>query len=214
MSFISPKELGILLGVVGIITAYHFYLFIRVRRNPMGTAIGLNAHTRRLWVKEVMQEKRDILAIQTLRNQVMAATFLASTSILICLGLLGATFRPGVFSEISHALNLVGTKNEALWMFKLMLLIVLFFFTFFNFTLSIRYYNHAGFMINTFDTNDPVLSVENVAEVLDHAAIHYTFGMRGFYLSVPTILWLFGPFWMLMGCLVMIGILYRLDREA
>ena len=33
-----------------------------------------------------MRDQRDILAIQTLRNQVMAATFLASTAILISLG--------------------------------------------------------------------------------------------------------------------------------
>jgi len=54
----------------------------------MGTAIGITTHARLLWVKEVMREKRDILAIQTLRNQLMAASFLASTFILICRGLL------------------------------------------------------------------------------------------------------------------------------
>jgi len=99
-------------------------------------------------------------------------------------------------------------------MLKLMLLIVLFFFTFFNFKLSIRYHNHAGFMMNTFDTHDPALSKKNVAEILNHAALLYTFGMRGFYFSVPTPLWVFGLIWMLMSCLIMIGVLYRLDREA
>lgn len=66
------------------------------------------------------------MAVQTLRNKVMAATFLASTAILISLGLFSAAFRPGVFSDISHALNLLGTKTETLWMFKLMLLGILF----------------------------------------------------------------------------------------
>jgi uncharacterized membrane protein len=161
-----------------------------------------------------MRDQRDILAVQTLRNQVMAATFLASTAILISLGLLNAAFRPGIFGEISHALNLVGTKSETLWMIKLMLLGIVFFITFFNFTLSIRYYNHGGIMINTIDENDPALSAETVTEVLNHGALHYTIGMRGFYLSVPLGLWTFGPIWMLTGTLVLIGVLYRLDREA
>jgi hypothetical protein len=52
----------------------------------------------------------------------MAATFLASTAILISLGSVSAAFRPGIFMEVSHALNLLGTKTETLWMFKLMLL--------------------------------------------------------------------------------------------
>ena len=129
-------------------------------------------------------------------------------------GSFSAAFRPGLFSEISHALNLLGTKTETLWMFKLMLLGILFFVTFFNFTLAIRYYNHASFMINTFEQNDETVSGESVTKVINHAALHYTIGMRGFYLSVPLALWLFGPIWMLAGSLVLIAVLYRLDREA
>jgi uncharacterized membrane protein len=69
-------------------------------------------------------------------------------------------------------------------------------------------------MINTRDADDPALSEESVAAVLNHGALHYTLGMRGFYLAVPTALWLFGPIWMLAGSLVLIAVLYRLDREA
>ena len=122
--------------------------------------------------------------------------------------------RPGVFNEISHVLNLLGTKSEALWMFKLIFLGIVFFITFFNFTLCIRYYNHVGFMINTFQQTDSSVSVEAVTRILNHGALHYTIGMRGFYLSVPLALWLFGPSWMLAGSLVVVSVLYHLDREA
>jgi uncharacterized membrane protein len=194
--------------------AYHTHLYKKVQRDPLTTAVGITNHARRMWVKGVIRDKRDILAVQTLRNQVMAATFLASTAILISLGSFSAAFRSGVFSEISHALNLLGTKTEALWMFKLMLLGILFFFTFFNFSLAIRYNNHAGFMINTVEHNDATVSEEAVTQVLNHGALHYTIGMRGFYLSVPLALWLFGPVWMLAGSLALVAVLYRLDREA
>jgi uncharacterized membrane protein len=214
MSIISFQEVILVLSAVFVIGAYHFHLYRKVHRYPLTTAIGITNHARRIWVKGVIRDKRDILAVQTLRNQVMAATFLASTSILVSLGLLSAAFRPGVFSDVSHALNLLGTKTETLWMFKLMLLGILFFFTFFNFTLAIRYNNHAGFMINTFEHNDATVSEEAVTQVVNHGALHYTIGMRGFYLSVPLALWLFGPIWMLAGSLVLIAVLYRLDREA
>jgi uncharacterized membrane protein len=167
-----------------------------------------------MWVKGVIRDKRDIMAVQTLRNQVMAATFLASTAILISIGSFSAAFRSAEFTETSHGLNLLGTDSEVLWMFKLMLLGILFFVTFFNFTLAIRYYNHAGFMVNTFEHKDATVSEEAVTQVLNHGALHYTIGMRGFYLSVPLALWLFGPLWMLAGSLVLIAVLYRLDREA
>ena len=214
MFIIAPQEtiLVLLAGVV--VIAYHAHLYRKVHRRPLTTAIGITNHARRMWVKGIMRDKRDILAVQTLRNQVMAATFLASTAILISLGSMSAAFRPGVYSEISHALNLLGTRTESLWMFKLMLLSMVFFVSFFNFTLSIRYYNHAGFMINTFEHNDDTVSEDAVTQVLNHGTLHYTIGMRGFYLSVPLALWLFGPIWMLAGSLVMVSVLYRLDREA
>jgi uncharacterized membrane protein len=39
-------------------------------------------------------------------------------------------------------------------------------------------------------------------------------GMRGFYLAIPLGLWLFGPFWMLAGSVLVVFVLYRLDREV
>jgi len=214
MSVISVQEIILVLSAVFVISAYHSHLYKKVRRDPLTTAVGITNHARQMWVKGVIRDRHDIMAVQTLRNQLMAATFLASTAILISLGSLSAAFRPGVFDGISHALNLLGTRNETLWMFKLMLLGILFFVTFFNFTLAIRYYNHAGFMINTFEHNDATVSEEAVTQVVNHGALHYTIGMRGFYLSVPLALWLFGPVWMLAGSLVLVTVLYRLDREA
>jgi uncharacterized membrane protein len=214
MSIISLHETIMVILTAVVFLAYHRHLYQKVRREPLTTAIGVTNHARHMWVEGVIKDKRDILAVQTLRNQVMAATFLASTAIIICLGSFSAAFRPGVFMEVSHGLNLLGTKTETLWMFKLMLLGILFFIAFFNFTLCIRYYNHVGFMINTFQPNDSTVSAEAVTQVLNHGALHYTIGMRGFYLSVPLALWMFGPVWMLAGSLILVAIVYRLDREA
>jgi uncharacterized membrane protein len=48
-------------------------------------------------------------------------------------------------------------------------------------------------MINTFEHNDATVSEETVTQAVNHVALHYTIGMRGYYLSVPLALWLFGP---------------------
>lgn len=214
MSFITWQELLLVGSGALLIVAYHRYLYKKVRRHPLKTAIGITNHARQMWVAEIRRDRRDILAIQTLRNQVMTATFLASTAVLISLGLFGSAFRPGTFLEVSHALNHLGTKTEALWMFKLMLLGILFFYTFINFTLCLRYYNHWGFMINIYEQEDSTISDESVTRILNHGALHYTIGMRGFYLSIPLALWLFGPIWMLAGSIAIVAVLYRLDHEA
>jgi uncharacterized membrane protein len=210
---------GALESLIAVVTfvlliAYHWLLIRRVRRHPLRTAVGITNHVRVQWVRSMMDSKCELLAVQTLRNGLMAANFLASTAILVSLGLLSVAFKPGLFQEISHALNLAGARSEILWMFKLMLLVVLFFYAFFNFTLTIRYYNHAGFMINILEAHDPTVTPGVVAEVLNHGALHYTLGMRGFYLAVPVGLWLFGPVWMLVGAIVLVWALNKLDHTA
>jgi uncharacterized membrane protein len=193
---------------------YHVHLIRLVHRHPLATAVGITNHVRLKWVQSVMSERRDIMAVQTLRNLVMAATFLASTAVIISIGILSTAFRADGFSGISHVLNLFGSRHETLWFIKLMVLAVDFFFAFFNFTLAIRYYNHAGLMLNIPLNQGPTASVDAVTEVMNHAALHYTLGMRAYYLAIPFVLWLVGPLWLLAGALVLIGVMYRLDREA
>ena len=109
-------EIGLLCFTVTALTGYHLAVARRITRMPEKTAIGCSSRMRERWVASIMAEKKDILAVQTMRNWIIAATFLASTSILISLGLLGAALKPSAIEDISHAMNLVGTINETLWM--------------------------------------------------------------------------------------------------
>ena len=118
-----------------ILFGYHAYLIYRVIHRPLTTSIGITAHLRSHWVESIMTNGRDILAVQTLRNWVMASSFLASTAILICLGLISVASSPEKMAEITPSLNELVREHRALWLFKLMMIIVDFFVTFFNFTL-------------------------------------------------------------------------------
>ena len=195
-----------------VLTAYHFFWVYQTRRAPLETYAGISKHLRHLWVDSVMSEKRDILSVQTLRNWIMAASFLASTAMLIGLGLLSLLFRPEHLMEVPFDFSLIFSKVRALFLVKLMVLIVHFFFAFFSFTLAIRYLNQVNFMINVPAQCDPMLTPEFIAHILDLGMIHYTMGMRAFYLSVVIVLWLFGPVWMFLGSLVLVCFLYRLDH--
>jgi uncharacterized membrane protein len=183
-----------------------------VRRTPLQTYRGVTRHLRRVWVESIIADKRDILSVQTLRNWIMASSFLASTAMIIGLGLLSFLFRPDHFSEIPFDPAFIFTRMKTLFMVKLMFLMVHFFFAFFSFTLSIRYLNQINFMINVPVECDPLLSPELIANTLDTGMVHYTLGMRAFYLSVVATLWLFGPVWMFLGSLVLVFVLYKLDH--
>jgi uncharacterized membrane protein len=207
-------EFSLILVSFGLLIVYHLRLYRQVQKSPLSTAIGITNHARSAWVKTIIEERRDILAVQTIRNWMMAATFLASTAILISLGLVASAFRTEITSNVTHALNIFGHPSETLWIIKLLTLSALFFYAFFNFTLCIRYYNHASLLVNVSPEREPSNTADSVTSVLNHGALHYTLGMRAYYLAIPLGLWLFGPVWMLVGSLLITFTLHRLDREA
>lgn len=207
------QELILTCITILLLLIYHLRLAYLVRRRPMDTAIGITNHLRGHWVESIMQDKRDILAVQTLRNWVMASSFLASTAILICLGLISLASSSEKMAEITPFLKELVREHRVLWLFKIMVIIINFFTIFFNFTLAIRYFNHVNFMINVPSTLAHKITPDYVSGILTHATFHYTVGMRGYYIGVLLILWLFGPIWMLLGTIVMLVVLSRLDAK-
>ncbi|SRR5712692_387207 len=202
-------SLGVSIFLLG---AYHYYLKRQVRRNPTYTIQAVNNIVRTAWVEGIMANSKDILAIQTLRNSTMAATFLASTAVLLILGTLTLSGQGDKLTTTWHGLNLAGTTAPELWMIKLLLLVVDFFVAFFSFSMSIRSFNHIGYMINIPATLKDYLTPQRVAAHLNRAGRFYSTGMRAYYFSVPLVFWLFGPHLMVLATAGLIVVLYRLDR--
>lgn len=204
--------LGLALSL-GAVVAYQFYLRWRDRRDPTASALyGMNA-ARMAWVEGVMRDGRDILAVQTLRNSTMASSFMASTAILLIIGVLTLSAQADKMSGTWHVLNVLGRDTADIWLSKLLVMLFDLLFAFFAFCLSIRLYHHIGYQINTpADLRREVTQPAHVGAELNRAAIFYRLGMRAYYLTVPLLFWLFGPLWLVLATAVLIYFLYHLDR--
>ena len=67
-----------------LILIYYWRLHKKNRTAPLSSVHNVNAQNREQWVLMIMQTgKQDILAIQTLRNSLMAASFMATTVMLL-----------------------------------------------------------------------------------------------------------------------------------
>ena len=198
-----------------ILVAYHVFLRYKLKRDPAYTVHGVNSLARAAWVENVMLSKtsKDILAVQTLRNAIMGPTFLASTAALLIVGTLTLSGQGDKLTETWHALNVFGSKHTELWQAKVLLLLLNFMIAFFSFSMAIRLFIHVGFMINVpvSPAHHPV-SPKNVAIYLNRAGAYHSVGMRAYYFSVPLVFWLFGPHFMLLATIVLIGVLYTIDR--
>lgn len=187
---------------------YHIFLVVRIRRTPLQTVIGYNHYTRAAWVSCVMNEKRDILAVQTLRNSVMGATLLATAAVAISAGL-GTILA----SSTIRGNNSVFSSLDFYTLSKLFVLTASFLLAFLSCIQSIRYLNHAAYLINIPSSYSPLVTHSHVCTVIEKGMNFYTVSIRFFYFSFTLVMWLFGAIPYCCATLILVAILFFLDRN-
>lgn len=209
-----PVDLLAFAASSSLILIYYLFLRWRTLRDPDRSVHRFNRRMREAWVDMVAKSgKMDILAVQTLRNSVMAANFMASTSVLLIIGALNLSDRIEKWAYAWHPGNAAENLAGELWLVKLGLLLLDFFIAFYCFTMAIRFYNHVGYMVNLLaGSPEAGVSHAQVCAYLNRAGAYYTYGTRSFFFSLPLILWFFGPYPLILATGILMAALYKLDR--
>ncbi|XP_027340517.1 uncharacterized protein LOC113853968 [Abrus precatorius] len=211
MENIQKKHLEYVLMPLGLLVflIYHVWLVYTIRCNPLRTVIGLNAESRHQWVLSMMTDplKNGVLAVQTIRNSIMASTLLATTAITL-------SSLIGIFAS-----NTWGTDDTAFMPYndypmKRISITICFLVAFLCNVQSIRYYAHVSFLITAPTLRDKREYMEYIAKTLNRGSISWSIGLRAFYLSFPLFLWIYGPIPMFACCCLTSLILYFLDTTA
>jgi uncharacterized membrane protein len=193
---------------------YQRYLYWRTVRDPASSAQDVMLVARAAWVGSVMRERRDILAVQTLRNSTMSASFMASTAVLLIIGVMTLSAQGDKLSGTWHSLNFLGQSSTELWVFKLLLMLFDLLFAFFSFSMSVRIFHHIGYLINVpLDKLQESAQIKHVEAQLNRAGVYYRVGMRAYYFTVPLLFWLFGPHFLLGATGALVFFLYHMDRS-
>jgi uncharacterized membrane protein len=206
-------ELALSGPAAALLLGYHLIHLLEVRFWPARTSLGRNNRARARWASNVMARGADILAVQTLRNWTMAATFLASTAIVIALGILSFALTYDGLDELNNIFYLAGVRSHKLAVVKALLVVFVFLIAFVSFSLCVRFYNHAAFLLNLpRDDQAALLDSDAAIRALSRGASAYNLGMRCYYVAIPAALWLLGPIWFLAGALVVTVLIYQLDH--
>ncbi|XP_027160911.1 uncharacterized protein LOC113761923 [Coffea eugenioides] len=232
----EEKVLDYVLVPVGLggMLVYHVWLFHQIVKLPTSTVIGINAINRRFWVQAMMKDasKNGVLAVQTLRNNIMASTLLASTAIMlssvIAVLMTGMSRQWG--GEHDHEpdsssssptgmwfLDVVGDKSQLAFSIKYFSILVCFLVAFLFNVQSIRYYSHASILINVPTDHHPrqahhyCVTPDYVAATVNRGSYFWSLGLRAFYFSFPLFFWIFGPIPMFLCCVLLVFLLYFLD---
>lgn len=185
----------LLFGVA--VVGYRSFLGLMLRTRPERLYLGKLQAYRNAWIAAHSGDQNSIVTVQTLRNNIMTASFLASTAIILIMGafnLMGnlhglvetlRVFRPGLPTE------------PAVDLLKILLIIVTLWYCFFNFTSHIREINYLSLILNIpkarLDEIEGGDSTRLLSDIFLASGIHFSMGMRGYYFLIPLFMWVFSP---------------------
>ncbi|EGG22696.1 hypothetical protein DFA_04826 [Cavenderia fasciculata] len=179
------------------------------KKEPEVTSIGRNNRHRKQWLEIMVQQKKDILAIQTLRNHVMSSTLLATASITLVVLILNIIVS-GNLTKVLDSMRIVGASNSEILVYKAFVLILIYLFSFLSMVTCIRYQTHLAYLINVAPFH-PECSLDYCNNIMLAGSHHYTLGVRAFYCSLSVILWFFDPIFLLICTIMLIAWLYLGD---
>lgn len=154
-----------------------------------------------------------VLAIQTIRNNIMASTLLATAA--ITLSSLIGVYVSSTSNTANTASKLVyGNKTQIVSSIKYFAVSLCYLVAFLCNVEAIRYYSHVSFMTTMPTLKGKSEPMEYIARNLNRGSYFWSFGLRAFYLSFPLFLWIFGPIPMFSCCFIMLFVLYFLDTTT
>ncbi|KAK9080495.1 hypothetical protein SSX86_000253 [Deinandra increscens subsp. villosa] len=203
-----------------VMAVYHLWLLYQIRHKPARTVIGMNAISRRFWVSLMMEDtqKTGVLAVQTLRNNIMASTLMASTAIMLS-SVLAVLMTGGLTAATNNQHNIgiaFGEGTKIRLTIKFFSILVCFLASFLMNIQSIRYFSHASMLINVpykkiTNFTSHRLTAEYVITSMNLGGYFWSLGLRAFYFSFPLFLWLFGAIPMFICSIFLVFMLYFLD---
>lgn len=158
-------------------------------------------------------EKKNIVAVQAIRNMIMGSTLMATTSILLCAGL-GAVISSTYSVKKPIRDSVFGANGEYVVALKYAILLAIFLFSFLSHALSIRFLNQINVLIMTPQEAMSLVTPQFLTHLLEKANVLNIVGNRLFYIGLPLLLWIFGPLMAFLCCVATVPVLYKLDFVA
>lgn len=197
-------EWASLAATVVVSLAYFLWSYWLSPDDPDRLVQARHARFRRDWLSAIRDESgAGILAVQTIRNSLMSASFLASSLMLALMAAFNFT------TETFRGLHVAGQApvgpGTVLLVAKAVLLIMTLAFAFAAFVLAVRLYHHVGYMV--------VLPQEpRTGDYLDRAGDYFGLGLRVMpFAGVVLVGYMATPL-MPVAALVLVAALVRFDR--
>lgn len=189
----------------------------RISRKHDSLLVVINAH-RTNWMRHMLKRENRMVDSTLVGNLSRSISFFASTTIFIVLGLFTLLKNREDASGILTHIPLAEHTSPFLWEGKVFLLIVIFVYSFFKHTWSLRQYNYVCVMIgaapHTSETNRHEQYAINTAKLISTASKHFNMGLRAYYFGLAALAWFVNWWIFMLASALVVWVLYRREFRS
>ncbi len=173
------------------------------------------------WARVLQQREFRVIDTGVISNLERNSTFFASSSLLIIAAVLTTMSATEQAIEVLAELPLTKVNTPDLWIFKLLILMLIYTYSFFTFSWSIRQYGMASVIM----AGAPMPYEDAEAELRDQysksfsrtvtLAMHsFVVGLRAYYFSLALLTWFVHPVLLFVAAPWVFAVLYRRDFRS
>jgi len=166
-----------------------------------------------VWILWKDIEKKNIVAVQSVRNMIMGSVFMANTSILLCCGL-GAVISSTYRVKKPLIDSVYGAQGESVVALKYATIFTTFLFSFLFHSLSVRFLSQLSFLICLPQHGIALVTPEYLTHLLRKATVLNIVGNRLSHTGLFLLLWIFGPVMAFSFSLVVLFVFHKMDFVA
>jgi uncharacterized membrane protein len=188
-----PVPLSDLLGLLVFIAIWVCYTWYTDRGEPRQHSLRAAMHRNRYrWMAQLLNRSNRIMDAQILGHLAQGASFFASTSLLILVGLFTLL---GYTDEAMVMLKRVPFTKNSLpqWELKILTMIVVFVYAFFKFTWGLRQFNYCSVLLGgapeKHDDQRAEEFVRRTAWLSTLASKDFNQGLRAYYFGLAVLAW-------------------------
>lgn len=209
-----------IIAVIWFFTCWLCYsLFAEYRRKSGDNLLKVMNDYRHQWMKQMLKRSNRMADETAIGNLLRSISFFASTSILILAGLFSILGSQKEITQLLSTMPFAVTTSPTMFDIKIMILAMIFIYSFFKFTWSLRQYNYAAIYVASAPLHNENLDMheeyaERGGKLVANAAKHFNLGLRAYYYAMAALSWFVHPVMMMLCSVWVVLVLYRREFRS
>lgn len=174
---------------------------------------------RTAWMRQMLKRDNRMVDASMMGNLMRSISFFANTSILILFGIVTMFGYRDKAEALLHAVPYASDSSPLLWEVKILLLMLIFVYSFFKYSWSLRQYNYASTYVGAAPLPFEAQHLHNEiakrgARLITNAAKHFNNGLRAYYFGLGALAWFVHPVALMITTAWVVLILYRREFKS